>query len=132
MTISSWIKKPKKHSWCFWQQPRMQHLVKKLITEWKNTIYQFQSAQVWKLFFWAIPSFGHIKYFNVSSKVFELMASALVYIKCQAIFYNTARDEGWYFGSYGILSFYFPPLELVHRVPCPNQGIWTGMNFTII
>ena len=45
-----------------------------------------------KVVFWAIPSFGHIKNFNVSLKVFELMASALVYIKCQAIFYNTARD----------------------------------------
>ena len=66
--------------------------------------------------FWAIPSFGHFKDFNISSKVFELITSALAYIKCQVIFYNTAKDEMWYSGSFGILNFYFPPLELVHRV----------------
>ena len=69
-----------------------------------------------KIVFWAIPSFGHFKDFDISSEVFELMTSALAYIKCQVIFYNTAKDETWYSGSFGILSFYFPPLELVHRV----------------
>ena len=46
-----------------------------------------------KVVFLAIPSFGHFKDFNVSSKVFELMTSALAYIKCQVIFNKTARDE---------------------------------------
>ena len=46
-----------------------------------------------KIVFKAIPSFGHFKDFNVSSQVFELMTSALAYIKCQVIFYNTAKDE---------------------------------------
>ena len=69
-----------------------------------------------KVVFWAIPSFGLSKDFNVSSKVFELMTSALAYIKCQVIFHNTARDRMWYSGNFGFLSFYFPPLELVHRV----------------
>ena len=44
------------------------------------------------------------------------MTSALAYIKCQGIFYNTTKDEIYYSGSFRILSFYFPPLELVHRV----------------
>ena len=44
------------------------------------------------------------------------MISTLAYIKCQVIFYNTAKDEMWFTDSFGILSFYFPPLELVHRV----------------
>ena len=69
-----------------------------------------------KVVFWAIPSFGHFKDFDISSEVFELMTSALAYIKCQEIFYNTGKDQTWYSGSFGILSFYFPPLELVHRV----------------
>ena len=42
-----------------------------------------------KVVFWAIPSFGHFKDFIVSSKVFELMSSALADIKCPVIFYNT-------------------------------------------
>ena len=46
-----------------------------------------------KVVFRAIPSFGHFKDFNVSSKVFKVMTSALVYIKLQVIFYNTARGE---------------------------------------
>ena len=66
-----------------------------------------------KVVFWAIPSF---KDFIVSSKAFELMTSALAYVKCQIIFYNTARDEMWYSGSYGMQRFYFPPLELIRRV----------------
>ena len=69
-----------------------------------------------KVVFWAILSFGHFKDCNVSSKAFELMVSTLAYIKCQVIFYNTAKDEMWYSDSFRILSFYFPPLELVHRV----------------
>ena len=46
-----------------------------------------------KVAFWAIPSFGHFKDSHISSEVFELMTSALAYIKCQVIFYNTAKDE---------------------------------------
>ena len=46
-----------------------------------------------KVVFWAFPSFGHFKDFDISSEVFELMTSALAYIKCQVIFYNTAKDE---------------------------------------
>ena len=45
-----------------------------------------------KVVFWAFPSFGHFKDFNVSSKILELMTLALAYIKCQVIFYNTAKD----------------------------------------
>ena len=76
-----------------------------------------------KVVFWAIPSFGHFKDFNVSSEVFELMTSALAYIKYQVIFYNTAKDETWYSGSFRILSFYFPPFELVHRVKRSEKAI---------
>ena len=50
------------------------------------------------------------------------MTSDLAYIKCQVIFYNTARDEMWYSSSFEILSFYFPPLELVHRVDRGEEG----------
>ena len=40
-----------------------------------------------------IPNFGYFKDFDISSKVFELMTSALAYMKCQVIFYNTTKDE---------------------------------------
>ena len=46
-----------------------------------------------KVVFWAISSFGHFKDFHISSEVFELMTSALAYIKCQVDFYDTAKDE---------------------------------------
>ena len=46
-----------------------------------------------KVVFWAIPNFGYFKDFSVSSKVVELVTSALAYIKCQWIFYKTAKDE---------------------------------------
>ena len=88
-----------------------------------------------KVVFWAFPSFAHFKDFDISSEVFELMTSALAYIKCQIIFYNTAKDETWYSGSFGILSFYFPPLELVHRVayifPCDLPTFLLHNYFTI-
>ena len=44
------------------------------------------------------------------------MTSTLAHRKCQVIFFNTERDEIWYSASFWILHFYFPPLELVHRV----------------
>ena len=46
-----------------------------------------------KVVFWVIPSFGHFKDFIVSAKVFELMTSALAYIKCQVFFYDIIRNK---------------------------------------
>ena len=85
---------------------------------WKNETTPFTIFKALKSesCFLATSSFGHFKYFNVSSKVFEIMTSVLAYIKCQIIFYNTAREEMGYLCGFGIISFYFPPLEVVHRV----------------
>ena len=75
---------------------------------------------------WALPSFWDFLDFNVSSEVFELMTSALAHIKCQVIFYNTSKDKMWYSVSFGILSFYVPPLELVHRVELWSKHKWAS------
>ena len=49
------------------------------------------------------------------------MTSALASIKCQVIFYNSAKDVISCSGSFEILGFYFPQLELVHRVYGPKR-----------
>ena len=63
-----------------------------------------------KVVFRAIPSFGHFKDVNISAEVFEVMTSALAYIKCQVIFYTTAKNETQYSNTFGNLSSSFPPL----------------------
>lgn len=54
------------------------------------------------------------------------MTSTLAYIKCHVIIYSTAKDEMCYFGISVMLSYYFPPLELVHRVEAkkPHSNIF--------
>ena len=44
------------------------------------------------------------------------MTVALAHVKCQVIFYITTKDEMSDFGSFAMLSFYIPPLKLVHCV----------------
>ena len=68
--------------------------------------------------------FGFFIDFSVTSKVFELLTSALAHIKRQVILCITAKDEVWDSGSFAMLSFYFPPLELVHRVKRNNFQNW--------
>ena len=79
-----------------------------------------------KVVLWAIPSFWDFLDLNVSSEVFELMTSALAHIKCQVISYNTSKDKRWYFASFGILSLYVPPLELVHCVELWSKHKWAS------
>ena len=110
-----WIVKPKRHSWCFSLNQKCNIWFNYW---WKNAKHHIivSKHSSLKVVFWAFSNIGHFKDFEKSSKVFELMTSALDNIKCHVIFFNAARAKMWYCGSFVKLSFYFHPLELVHCV----------------